>query len=98
MASPSLSPVSELCQITIARLPTTPDHPHHDDDHHDDDDLGDDDDRQYQGPQLISEKCVSQTCALFLAQRAWVLERGGTVPQNRGLGEYICILPYSSFL
>ena len=36
MASPSLSPVSELCQITIARLPTTADA---DDDDEDEDEM-----------------------------------------------------------
>ena len=44
MASPSLSPAPELCQITIARLPTTDDH---DDDDVDDDDDDDDDDHHH---------------------------------------------------
>ena len=78
MASPSLSPVSELCQITIARLPTTPDHRHDDDDHGDDTE-DDDEEVSYKtipGSTTHLRKCASQTCAPFLAQREGILQRG----------------------
>ena len=54
MASPSLSPVSEQCQITIARLPATAHHHPDDDDHAaDDHDDGDDSDGDKVGHKTV---------------------------------------------
>ena len=61
MASPSLSPVSELCQITIARLPTTTDHHDDDDDHAADDHDNHDDDEVGYKTELTSEKAQRST-------------------------------------